>query len=86
MVENDPEIKSMLISSIEKAKQINPDKNTNPAQNLEDYYDFISYSETAMPWVLLNKPEYHEMCNDMLQGICYFYFIIDQPLTELEGK
>lgn len=86
MVENDQEIKSMLVSSIEKARQINPDTNTNPVQNLEDYYDFISYSETAMPWVLLNKPEYHEMCNDMLQSICYFYFLIDQPLTELEGK
>ena len=29
------EIKRMLIDSIEKAKQINPDKVTNPAQTLE---------------------------------------------------
>ena len=75
MVKNDPEIKLMLTSSLEKSRQINPDKNTNPVQNLEDYYDFISYSETAMPWALLNKPEYHEIYDNMFQSLCYFYFL-----------
>jgi phosphatidylserine decarboxylase precursor len=86
MVESNPEIKSMLISSIEKASQINPDKETNPVQNLEEYYDFVSYCETAMPWTLQRKLDYQEIFGNTFQSLCYFYFLIDQPLKELEGK
>jgi len=38
MVEHNSEIKKLLIESIEKAKIINPDSVTNPAQTLEEYY------------------------------------------------
>ncbi|MCX6273009.1 MAG: hypothetical protein NTU44_17695 [Bacteroidetes bacterium] len=38
IVENNPTIKSMIIKSIEQAKVVNPDKNTNPAQTLDEYY------------------------------------------------
>jgi len=86
MVEKNPEVKSMLISSIEKAHQINPDRNTNPAQNLKKYYEFVSWVETSMPWALLKKEEYPEIFDNIFQSLCYFYFLIDQPLTELEGK
>jgi hypothetical protein len=86
IVEENPNLKSMLIASIEKAKEINPDRNTNPAQNLEEYYEFVSRAETSMPWTLLKKPEYPEIFDNTFQSICYFYFLIDQPLTALEGK
>ncbi|MBK5278789.1 MAG: phosphatidylserine decarboxylase [Bacteroidia bacterium] len=86
LVENNPEVKAMLIASIEKAKQINSDRNTNPAQNLTEYYEFVSWSETSMPWALLKKEEYPEIFDNIFQSLCYFYFIIDQPLPELEGK
>lgn len=86
MVENNPEIKSMLISSLEKARQINPDRKTNPAQDLDEYFDFVSYCETAMPWALQRKPKYSEIFNNTFQNICYFYFLLDQSLKELEGK
>lgn len=86
LVENDPELKSLLRASLEKAKQINPDKNTNPAQNLEEYYDFISWAETAMPWTLLQQEHYPEIFDNTFQSLCAFYFLIDQPLPELEGR
>jgi len=86
IVEANPEVKSMLISSIEKARQINPDRNTNPAQNLQEYYEFVSWAETSMPWALLKKEEYPEIFDNIFQSLCYFYFLIDQPLPELEGK
>ena len=86
LVDKNPEIKSMLISSIEKARQINPDKNTNPIQNLKEYYEFVSQAETSLPWVFLYKSEHTETFKNSFQGICYFYFLVDQPLTELEGK
>ncbi|MDX1314213.1 MAG: phosphatidylserine decarboxylase [Eudoraea sp.] len=86
LVESDPELKSLLVSSLEKAKQINPDRNTNPAQNLEEYYAFVSWAETAMPWALLQKEEYPEIFDNIFQSLCAFYFLVDQPLPELEGK
>lgn len=86
IVENNPEVRSMVIASIDKASQINPDKDTNPVQSLEEYYDFVSYTETAMPWTLITKDYNPEIYDDTFQSLCYFYFLLDQPLTELEGK
>ena len=76
----------MLEASLEKARQINPDPNTNPAQNLEEYYAFVSWAETSMPWALLQKEEYPEIFDNIFQSLCAFYFLVDQPLPELEGK
>lgn len=86
IVDNNPDIKSMLIASLEKAKEINPDTITNPAQNLEEYYEFISWAEKSMPWNLLKEKEDTKLTHDILQSLCYFYFLNDQPLPELEGK
>ena len=86
LLESDPALKSMLEASLEKAKAINPDPNTNPAQSLEEYYQFITWSETTMPWAIVKKDEYPEIFDHIFQGFCAFYFLIDQPLPELEGK
>jgi len=86
IVENNANIKLLLIGAIEQAKKINPDRNSNPAQTLEEYYDFIAYAEKAMPWGLLPKMEYSELYTKLDQGLCYYYFINDQPLPELNGK
>jgi len=86
LLDNNPELKSMLKSSLEKAKEINPDTNTNPAQNLEEYYEFVTWAESAMPWALIKKEEYPEIFDNIFQSFGAFYFLIDQPLSELEGK
>lgn len=86
IVENDPNIKSLLISSIKKAKEINPDTNSNPAQTLEEYYEFVTLAEKSMPWRFLSNTKYSELYDKIDQSLCYFYFINDQPLPELEGK
>jgi phosphatidylserine decarboxylase len=86
IVEKHPDIKKMLVKSIEQAKKINPDKITNPAQDLESYFDFIAYAEKAMPWELLPEATYSTLYSKLDQSLCYFYFINDQPLSELEGK
>lgn len=85
LLDSNPELKSMLESSIQKAKEINSDRNTNPAQSLEEYYAFITWAETTMPWAIIKKEEYPEIFNNIFQGMCAFYFLIDQPLPELEG-
>jgi phosphatidylserine decarboxylase len=86
MVESHPNIKSMLIKSIDQAKMVNPDKNTNPAQTLAEYYDFVTWAETCMPWSILPKTPYTSLYDKIDQSLNYFYFINDQPLTELEGQ
>ncbi len=86
LVESNPELKSLLESSLENAKKANPNRNTNPAQTLEEYYEFITWTETTMPWAVVKKEEYPEIFDHIFQGFCAFYFLIDQPLPELEGK
>lgn len=86
LVEKSSSLKSMLINSIQKAKMINPDKKTNPAQTLLEYYDFVNHAETAMPWNILEYNDYPTLHEQLLQNIIYFYFIIDQPIEELKGK
>lgn len=86
MVEHNTALKKMLIHSIEKAKGINPDTATNPAQTLEDYYDFIDWAAKAMPWSILKDSRYPKLYDQIDQSLDYFYFINDQPLPELRNK
>lgn len=87
-LDKNPEVKKLLIKSIEKAKEINPDRRTNPAQTLEEYYSFLDWSEKCMPWNVL--PDISEVKPDIFdqidQSLEYFYFLLDQPLDELKGN
>lgn len=86
IVENNPKIKSLLTEAINKAKEINPDTATNPVKNLEDFYQFISWAETAMPWDLIQHTEHATLYNRIDQSLAYLFFITDIPLPELQGK
>ena len=86
IVESNPTIKSLLIKSIAQAKTVNPDKKTNPAQSLAEYYQFVTWAETCMPWSILPTTPYSTLYDKIDQSLNYFYFINDQPLTELEGQ
>ena len=86
IVASNPNIKSLLIKSIHKGHDINPDTATNPVQNLDDFYKFISWAETAMPWDLIRHTEHATLYNRMDQSLAYLFFITDIPLSELEGK
>lgn len=86
MVEADPQLKAMLEKSIARAAEINPDTVTNPVRTLEQYYDFIEYAMTAMPWSITKCPESWSIFDQIDQSLNYFYFINDIPLEELEGK
>ncbi|WP_207706721.1 phosphatidylserine decarboxylase [Acetobacterium tundrae] len=87
MVEHNPELKTLLIKSIEQAKAVNPDKNSNPVQSLDEFYDFVDWADHALPWSILPNVEstYPGLYDQIDQSLDYFYFITDQPLEELEG-
>ena len=80
-----PEIKTMLNESIEKADKINPDRATNPVTSLDKYLDYVDKTSKLIPRdILANPPSI--IRDQILQSICYFYFLIDQPLGELNDK
>jgi phosphatidylserine decarboxylase precursor len=85
LIEKNPEIGDMLEESIAKAKEINPDPETNPVQNLSDYYDFVDNASELIPQDILENAS-DITREQILQSICYFYFLVDQPLPELENK
>ncbi len=87
MVNQDTLLKSLLVSSIQKAREINPDSVTNPAQSLERYYAFVSKAESSMPWgYYMADHQLPSTFEHIFQSLGAFYFVIDQPLTQLEGK
>jgi len=86
MISSDAQLKRMLEASIAAAAALNPDRNTNPAQNLEEFIDFVEWSSTTLPRFILKLPTGASLYDHMDQGVDYFYFLIDQPLAELEGK
>lgn len=86
MVSKDAQLKSLLIASIQKAKEINPDTISNPAQSLEEYYDFVSKVEQSMPWQFIQSNKPSSTLEHIFQSLGSFYFIIDQPLPALKGK
>ena len=86
ILEENPNVKNLLQKSIDAAKKINPDPLTNPAQSLEEYYDYIDWACTAMPWNISKNVKAEGLYEKIDQSLNYFYFINDQPLDELEGQ
>lgn len=86
LVASDPEFKRLLVAAIERSKQINPDPITNPAQSLEQYYEFISWAERALPGDLAKVRPQATLYERLDQSLGYLYYICDQPLDELKGR
>jgi phosphatidylserine decarboxylase len=86
LIEDNPEIGAMLEKSIAEAAKANPDPKTNPVRSLSDYYDFIDRASELLPQDLLETSPGLTLRDQMLQGLCYFYFLVGQPLPELEDK
>jgi len=87
---NNAEVKQLLEHSIRQAAEINPDRDYNPAQTLEEFYDFVDRNVRCMPWdVMMHQApsDYgRSLYGRVDQGIGYFWFVVDQPLDELRGR
>ena len=93
ILEKDKNLKALVEKSIAKAKEINPDRVTNPAQTLEEFYTFVEASLTKMPWDILDKNFYEVERKDPQdlafrtdQCIIYPYWLLDIPLDELKDN
>lgn len=85
MLDADPELKGLMEESIRLAAIQNPDKQTNPVQTLDEYYDFLDWCAVCMPWNILDG-DAPSLYSRIDQSLDYFYFLLDQPLPELAGK
>ena len=86
LMNKNPDIKELVIKSINKAAIINPDRKTNPVQSIDELYDFLDYTVTCMPWNILPEEKYDNFATKCNQSILYVYWLLDQPLEELEAK
>ncbi len=86
LVDANAELKTLLEKAIAKGKELNPDKKTNPAQSLTEYYDFVEWAAHSMPWTVVYQPEGTDIFTRIDQSLNYFFFINDIPLDELDGK
>ena len=85
MLDADTQLRAMIEKSLALAAEINPDPDTNPAQTLEQLYDFLDWAATCMPWNVLRDARYPALYDHIDQSVDYFWFLVDQPLEELEG-
>lgn len=85
LMDADPELYTLVEKSIAQAAVINPDPVTNPVRSLEDYYAFLDWSASCMPWNILDAGN-PSLYGSIDQSLDYFYFLLDQPLPELAGK
>ena len=86
LLEDDPELETLMEKSIYLAAINNPDRKTNPVQSLDEYYDFLDWSATCMPWNILDGQDTSNLYGSIDQSLDYFYYLLDQPLPELAGE
>ena len=80
----DPETKFLMEKALAQAAKENPDRRTNPAQNLEEFYDFIDWACVCMPWNVIEENKDLDLYHKIDQSINYFWFIFCQYLDELK--
>ena len=84
------EVRQLLEHAIRQAATINPDRQYNPAQSLEEFYEFVDWNVRCLPWdVMIHQAPSDYGCSlygRTDQGIGYFWFIVDQPLDELRDR
>ena len=84
------EVRNLLEHAIRQAASINPDRRYNPAQTLEEFYDFVDWNIRHLPWDVMRTASPTEYGQSFYgrtdQGVGYFWFVVDQPLEELNGR
>lgn len=84
------EVRHLLEHAISQAAQVNPDRRYNPAQTLEEFYDFVDWNVRHLPWDIMTTSSPTQYGQSLYgrtdQGVGYFWFVVDQPLDELKGR
>ena len=82
----DPELRALMEKALEQAREQNPDHVSNPAFNLEEFYDYIDWSCRCMPWECIDTTMFSSLYDRVDQSLNYFWFVFGQYLDELKDK
>ena len=83
-ISKNPELENLIKKAIEIGAKINPDLNTNPIRNLNDYFNFLNFTEKSLPHILFFKePKKFKIYEKIDQCLNYFFFISNIQLNEL---
>lgn len=84
------EVRQLLEQAISQAAVINPDRRYNPAQNFDEFCDFVDRNIRCLPWDVMPYPAPgtygQSLYGRVDQGIGYFWFVVDQPLEALKDR
>jgi phosphatidylserine decarboxylase len=83
-LQKNPILYDMLEKSIKMASSKINFEEKNKVKNINEYILFINNYVLHTPDQLTNSDTVSKQ--DMLDGICYFYFLIDQPLEDLKNS
>ncbi|MCR4582986.1 MAG: phosphatidylserine decarboxylase [Prevotella sp.] len=90
LLDDHAEVKVLLEKSIARAAAVNPDRLYNPAQSLTEFYDFVDWNVRQLPWEVMVHQAPSDYGRSLYgradQGVGYFWFLVQQPLEELEGR
>ncbi|MCF6774976.1 phosphatidylserine decarboxylase [Thiotrichales bacterium 19X7-9] len=90
LLDRKPQLKIALINSIAEAKKVNPNKQSNPAQSLEEFYDYIDLYINSIPGDILPGTLFlnnGKITRDAIsQNVLYFFFLLNQPLSQLKNR
>ena len=86
LVATNAEFKQLLVASIDRAHQVNPDPVTNPVQTLDQYFNLIAFTERAQPGRMVVPTAASTLYQRLDQGLSFLFFVSDQPLPKLSGR
>ena len=83
-ISKNPELEILIKKAIDLGAKINPDLNTNPIRNLNDYFNFLNFTEKSLPHNLFFKEQKKFKIYEKIdQCLNYFFFISNIQLNEL---
>ena len=85
ILEDDPHLEALLAKSIALAAELNPDPVSNPVQSVEDFVAYTERAERSLPWDLV-QADPSTPSADIFAALVALYFVLDQPLPELEAE
>ena len=81
LLDCDERLKRLVEQSICFAAEENPDPVKNPVRSLEQFYDFIDFTQTVMPWAYLPEECFENFVTKTDQSCLYIYYLLDRPFT-----
>ena len=86
LLDTDSALRLLLEQSLAQAALANPHRETNPVRTIDEWFAYVERFLHLMPWQGMDIGEDASFFRRIDQNIGYFYFLLDQPLPQLQDK